>query len=61
VNIVISVIRCTVSMTVNVSSVVGGYVDKGLWITIRFFLLAMELSVVIFGLAFGKSSKCLKC
>lgn len=53
-NIVISVIRCIVSMTVNASAVVGGYVDKGLWITVRFFLLAMELSVVIFGLAFGK-------
>lgn len=53
VNIVISVIRCIVSMTVNASAVVGGYVDKGLWITVRFFILAMELSVVIFGLAFG--------
>lgn len=53
-NVVISVIRCIVSMTVNASAVVGGYVDKGLWITVRFFLLAMELSVVIFGLAFGK-------
>jgi hypothetical protein len=42
-------------MTVDASAVVGGYVDKGLWITVRFFLLAMELSVVIFGLAFGKS------
>ena len=54
VSIVISVIRCVVSMTVNASAEVGGYVDKGLWITVRFFLLAMELSVVIFGLAFGK-------
>ncbi|XP_069687462.1 transmembrane protein adipocyte-associated 1 homolog isoform X2 [Periplaneta americana] len=53
VNSLISVIRCIVSMTVNASAVVGGYVDKGLWITVRFFLLAMELSVVIFGLAFG--------
>lgn len=54
VNIVISVVRCIVSMTVNASAVVGGYVDKGLWITVRFFILAMELSVVIFGLACGK-------
>ena len=53
-NVVISVVRCIVSMTVNASAVVGGYVDKGLWITVRFFILAMELSVVIFGLACGK-------
>ena len=26
-----------------------------LWLVVRFFLLATEMSVVIFGLAFGKS------
>ena len=53
-NVVISVIRCIVSMTVNAAAVVGGYVDTILWITVRFFLLSTEMSVVIFGLAFGK-------
>ncbi|XP_066996286.2 transmembrane protein adipocyte-associated 1 homolog isoform X2 [Anabrus simplex] len=53
VSVVISVIRCVVSMTVNASASVGGYADKVLWIAVRFFLLAMEMSVVIFGLAFG--------
>lgn len=53
-NVVISVIRCVVSMTVNAAAVVGGYVDTVLWITVRFFLLSTEMSVVIFGLAFGK-------
>lgn len=54
VNVVISVIRCAVSMSVNAAAVVGGYVDTFLWITVRFFLLFTEMSVVIFGLAFGK-------
>lgn len=52
-NIVISVIRCCVSMTVNAATVSGEYADKILWISVRFFLLATEMSVVVFGLAFG--------
>uniref|UniRef100_A0A1B6HKA0 Transmembrane protein adipocyte-associated 1 homolog n=3 Tax=Proconiini TaxID=565685 RepID=A0A1B6HKA0_9HEMI len=40
-------------MSVNAAAVVGGYVDTFLWITVRFFLLSTEMSVVIFGLAFG--------
>ncbi|XP_011310194.1 transmembrane protein adipocyte-associated 1 homolog isoform X2 [Fopius arisanus] len=52
-NVVISVIRCVVSMTVNAATDVGGKVDKVLWVTVRFFLLSTEMSVVIFGLAFG--------
>ena len=52
-NIIISVIRCVVSMTVNAALPLGGLADKVLWITVRFFLLATEMSVVIFGLAFG--------
>lgn len=54
VNVVISVIRCGVSMTVNASEPMGNVTDKILWISVRFFLLATEMSVVIFGLAFGK-------
>lgn len=41
-------------MTVNAAANVGGKVDKVLWVTVRFFLLSTEMSVVIFGLAFGK-------
>lgn len=40
-------------MTVNAALPLGGLADKVLWITVRFFLLATEMSVVIFGLAFG--------
>ncbi|XP_020287495.1 uncharacterized protein LOC109856538 isoform X1 [Pseudomyrmex gracilis] len=52
-NVVISLIRCIVSMTVNAAATVGGKADKILWVTVRFFLLSTEMSVVIFGLAFG--------
>ncbi|KAK0163655.1 hypothetical protein PV327_007316 [Microctonus hyperodae] len=52
-NVIISVIRCVVSMTVNAAANVGGKADKVLWVTVRFFLLSTEMSVVIFGLAFG--------
>ncbi|XP_033220595.1 transmembrane protein adipocyte-associated 1 homolog isoform X2 [Belonocnema kinseyi] len=52
-NVAISVIRCVVSMTVNAAASVGGKADKVLWVTVRFFLLSTEMSVVIFGLAFG--------
>lgn len=50
---VIGVLRCIVSMTVNASTTVGDLADKVLWLVLRFFLLATELSVVVFGLGFG--------
>ncbi|XP_064604715.1 transmembrane protein adipocyte-associated 1 homolog [Liolophura sinensis] len=50
---VISVLRCIVSMTVNASILAGDVADKMLWLILRFFLLATEMSVIIFGLAFG--------
>lgn len=53
-NIVISVVRCIVSMTVNAALPLGGLADKILWVAVRFFLLATEMSVVVFGLAFGQ-------
>lgn len=53
-NVIISLVRCAVSMTVNAAMPLGGLVDKILWVVVRFFLLATEMSVVIFGLAFGK-------
>lgn len=55
-NVVISVVRCVVSMSVNAAATVGGKADKVLWVTVRFFLLSTEMSVVIFGLAFGEWS-----
>ena len=43
-------------MAVNPATNIGGKADKVLWVTVRFFLLSTEMSVVIFGLAFGKNS-----
>lgn len=53
VNAVISVIRCIVSMTVNAAVFAGDVTDKILWVIVRFFLLSTEMSVLVFGLAFG--------
>ncbi|XP_062618811.1 transmembrane protein adipocyte-associated 1 homolog [Saccostrea cucullata] len=50
---VISVLRCIVSMTVNASVLAGDITDKVLWLVLRFFLLATEMSIIVFGLAFG--------
>ncbi|KAF6215923.1 hypothetical protein GE061_000258 [Apolygus lucorum] len=52
-NVVISLVRCLVSMTIDSKEVVGAYIDTILWVSVRFFLLSTEISVVIFGLAFG--------
>ncbi|XP_064483574.1 transmembrane protein adipocyte-associated 1 homolog isoform X1 [Ornithodoros turicata] len=52
-NAVTSVIRCVVSMSVSAALPVGGTADKVLWVAVRFFLLSTEMSVLIFGLAFG--------
>ncbi|KAI5109177.1 transmembrane protein adipocyte-associated 1-like [Silurus meridionalis] len=49
---VVGITRAIVSMTVSASSA-AIIVDKVLWESTRFFLLTIELSVVILGLAFG--------
>lgn len=49
----ISILRCIVAMTVNASMEAGDDADKILWLILRFFLLTTELSLVIFGFAFG--------
>ncbi|XP_048344356.1 transmembrane protein adipocyte-associated 1 isoform X2 [Sphaerodactylus townsendi] len=49
---VVGIARAVVSMTVSASTV-ATVTDKILWEITRFFLLAIELSVVILGLAFG--------
>uniref|UniRef100_A0A8C2EZD5 Integral membrane protein GPR175 n=1 Tax=Cyprinus carpio TaxID=7962 RepID=A0A8C2EZD5_CYPCA len=48
----VGITRAIVSMTVSTSSA-ATLIDKVLWEITRFFLLAIELSVVILGLAFG--------
>ncbi|XP_029457179.1 transmembrane protein adipocyte-associated 1 [Rhinatrema bivittatum] len=48
----VGIARAIVSMTVSASSV-ATVTDKILWEITRFFLLAIELSVIILGLAFG--------
>nr|XP_033781786.1 transmembrane protein adipocyte-associated 1 [Geotrypetes seraphini]XP_033781787.1 transmembrane protein adipocyte-associated 1 [Geotrypetes seraphini]XP_033781788.1 transmembrane protein adipocyte-associated 1 [Geotrypetes seraphini] len=48
----VGIARAIVSMTVSASSV-AIITDKILWEITRFFLLAIELSVIILGLAFG--------
>lgn len=53
INVIISIIRCLVSMSVNATAVLGSYVDTILWVSVKFFLLSTEISVVVFGLAFG--------
>lgn len=50
---VISVFRCVVSMTVNATVQTGSNADKALWLILRLFLLATEMSIIIFGLAAG--------
>jgi hypothetical protein len=40
-------------MLVNAALPAGDVTDKILWVAVRFFLLSTELSVLIFGLAFG--------
>ncbi|CAG0898346.1 unnamed protein product [Cyprideis torosa] len=52
-NLGISILRCIISMAVNATVPAGEVVDKVLWVAVRFFLLATELSVLTFGLAFG--------
>lgn len=48
----VGIARAVVSMTVSTSSA-ATVADKILWEITRFFLLAIELSVIILGLAFG--------
>ncbi|CAH0391091.1 unnamed protein product [Bemisia tabaci] len=52
-NTVMSVVRCIASMLMSAAAIEGSYIDIVLWVTVRFFLLSTEMSVVVFGLAFG--------
>lgn len=46
----ISLVRCIVSMCLTVPL---GTSDRVIWLVLRFFLLATELSVIVFGFMFG--------
>ncbi|XP_068237928.1 transmembrane protein adipocyte-associated 1-like [Palaemon carinicauda] len=52
-NTVVSLARCIVSMTVNAATVSGDVANKLLYVIVRFFLLATEMSVVVFAIFFG--------
>ena len=54
-NTIIAVIRCIVSMTVNVATTSGDEASILLYVIVRFFLLSTEMSVVVFALFFGMS------
>lgn len=57
INVAVSIVRCVISVLVNSSSsslLIRSYADIGLWIVVQFFSMMTELSVIIFGLAFGK-------
>ncbi|XP_022081444.1 transmembrane protein adipocyte-associated 1-like [Acanthaster planci] len=47
---IISVARAVVSMMVNASTNSGDIADTVLWIIVKFFLISIEFSVIIFGL-----------
>ncbi|RWS29082.1 transmembrane protein adipocyte-associated 1-like isoform X2 [Leptotrombidium deliense] len=53
INVTVSIIRCLISMSVNAASSVGGATDQIFWVIVRFFLLATEISVLVFALFFG--------
>ncbi|CAG2161640.1 unnamed protein product [Oppiella nova] len=53
INVTTSLLRCVISMLVNVTSPAGDITDKVFWVIVRFFLLSTETSVLVFGLAFG--------
>ncbi|XP_042893619.1 transmembrane protein adipocyte-associated 1 homolog [Penaeus japonicus] len=52
-NTLVSVTRCVVSMTVNAATPSGDVANKLLYVIVRFFLLATEMSVVVFAIFFG--------
>ncbi|KAL8587153.1 hypothetical protein ACOMHN_026121 [Nucella lapillus] len=49
----VSLLRCVVSMTVKASGEAVNIADRILWLTLRFFLLSTEASVITFGFYFG--------
>ncbi|KJH44048.1 hypothetical protein DICVIV_09932 [Dictyocaulus viviparus] len=48
-----NIVRCVVSMSISAANPVGEVVDKILWVTLKFFYMTSELSVLTFALLFG--------
>ncbi|CAJ0603693.1 unnamed protein product [Cylicocyclus nassatus] len=48
-----NIVRCIVSMSISATNPVGELVDKILWISLKFFYMTSELSVLTFALLFG--------
>ncbi|CAI4231871.1 unnamed protein product [Auanema sp. JU1783] len=51
---IMNVVRCFISMTITVTNPFGEFVDKILWISIKFFYTTAELCVLTFALLFGQ-------
>ncbi|VVC33793.1 Transmembrane protein adipocyte-associated 1 [Cinara cedri] len=52
-NVFTSIIRCLISMTLNFSNLAADSINITLWLLVKCFFLATEMSVVVFALAFG--------
>ncbi|XP_050521237.1 transmembrane protein adipocyte-associated 1 homolog [Daktulosphaira vitifoliae] len=52
-NVIMSILRCLISMTLNFSNVTADTINITLWVLVKCFFLATEMSVVVFALAFG--------
>jgi hypothetical protein len=52
-NVFTSILRCLISMTLNFSNLAADSINITLWILVKCFFLATEMSVVVFALAFG--------
>lgn len=58
--VVLSLTRCLASMAMSaldVSPDIEGPTDKVLWTIVRFAMLTAEMSVLVFGMSFGRSIK----
>merc|ERR1712126_591191 len=49
----VSALRCLLGMIIHLDNVSHDLANKGVWVTSRFILLSSELSVAVFGAAFG--------
>ncbi|XP_025200702.1 transmembrane protein adipocyte-associated 1 homolog [Melanaphis sacchari] len=52
-NVFTSILRCLISMTLNFSNLAADSINITLWILVKCFFLATEMSVIVFALAFG--------
>ncbi|XP_050423782.1 transmembrane protein adipocyte-associated 1 homolog [Adelges cooleyi] len=52
-NVFMSILRCLISMTLNYSNLAADSINITLWVVVKCFFLATEMSVIVFALAFG--------